>query len=244
MTQTYPPPSPNAPLIVFDFDHTLYDGDSGGHLVRWLLLRNPLRAAAAVLASIVLGPMIASMPTRRRGISGFLWIGTIGLHRRRDLDLLIDRYVARHSETLKARLLPIALDVLHHHLLAGDRVVIATGAPPELAREILRFVAHEKVPVIGTKVGPRFGAVMAIRHCHAEEKVRMLRDAGYVDDIASAYSDSRADLPLLETALNPVVVNPKHDAIDNFRKRLPAGTPILNWGCKDRGGEAVLSARN
>lgn len=244
MTQTYPEPSADAPLIVFDFDHTLYDGDSGGHLIRWLLLRNPLRAAGALLASIALGPMIAAMPTRRRGISGFLWIGTIGLHRRRDLDLLIDRYVARHSEKLKSRLLPIALDVLHHHLTAGDRVVIATGAPPELAREILRFVAHEKVPVIGTKVGPRFGAVMAIRHCHAEEKVRMIREAGYVGPIASAYSDSRADLPLLETALKPVVVNPKPDTVGEFRKHLPAGTPILNWGCKDRGGEAVAAARN
>jgi len=242
MTQRYPPPSPDAPLVVFDFDHTLYDGDSGAHLVRWLLLRSPLRAVAAVLASVVLGPMIAFLPTRRRGISGFLWIGTIGLHRRRDLDLLIDRYVGRHAEKLRARLLPIALDVLHHHLIAGDRVLIATGAPPELAREILRFVAHENVPVIGTKVGPRFGAVMAVRHCHAEEKVRMLRDAGYAGDIATAYSDSSADLPLLETALKPVVVNPKHDAIDDFRKRLPVGTPILNWGCKDRGGDPVSMA--
>ena len=242
MTRAYPAPTPDAPLVVFDFDHTLYDGDSGAHLVRWLLLRNPLRAAAALLAAIVLGPMLAFLPTRRRGISGFLWIGTIGLHRRRDLDLLIDRYVARHSKQLEARLLPIALDVLHHHLTAGDRVLIATGAPPELAREILRFVAHEKVPVIGTKVGPRLGAVMAIRHCHAGEKVRMIRDAGYASPIAGAYSDSSADLPLLLAAQKPVVVNPKRDAIEAFRKQLPAGTPILNWGCKDRGGEAVSTA--
>ncbi len=242
MTRAYPEPSPGAPLIVFDFDHTLYDGDSGSHLVRWLLLRNPVRAVAGLLASIVLGPMLAFLPTRRRGISGFLWIGTIGLHRRRDLDVLIDRYVAQHSKQLEARLLPIGLDVLHHHLTAGDRVLIATGAPPELAREILRFVAHEEVPVIGTKVGPRFGAVMAIRHCHAEEKVRMIRDAGYTASIASAYSDSGADFPLLLAARNPVVVNPKHEAVGEFRRRLPEGTPILNWGCKDRGGEAVSTA--
>lgn len=243
MTRTYPPSSPDAPLVVFDFDHTLYDGDSGGHLVRWLLARNPLRATAAVLGAVVLAPMLAFLPTRRRGISGFLWISTIGLRRRRDLDLLIDRYVAGHSDVLEARLLPVALDVLHHHLMAGDRVVIATGAPPELAREILRFVAHEKVPVIGTRVGPRLGAVMAVRHCHAAEKVRMIREAGYGGDIAIAYSDSSADLPLLEAALKPVVVNPKHEAIDDFRKRLPAGTPILNWGCQDRGGEAVSTAQ-
>ena len=238
----YPTPRADAPLIVFDFDHTLYDGDSGSHLFKWLLQRNPLRTIAALLATPVLGPMVAWLPTRRWGISGYVWLGTIGFHRRRDLDLLIDRYVARHAVSLRARLLPIALDVLHHHLAAGDRVLIATGAPPELAREILRFVAHEKVPVIGTKVGPRLGAVMAVRHCHFEEKLRMIRDAGYGGEIASAYSDSSADLPLLRAARAPVVVNPKLDEIELFRRELPAGTPILNWGCVRRGGEAVSVA--
>jgi len=33
------------------------------------------------------------------------------------------------------------------------------------------------------------------------------------------------------------VVNPKHARVEFFRKVLPAGTPILNWGCVDRGGE-------
>ncbi len=67
----------------------------------------------------------------------------------------------------------------------------------------------------------------------------MIRDAGYDAPIATAYSDSSADLPLLLAAIKPVVVNPKHESVDDFRRRLPAGTPILNWGCKDRGGEAV-----
>jgi len=116
-------------------------------------------------------------------------------------------------------------------------VVIATGAPPELARAILAFVAHEAVPVIGTEVGPRLGAIVATRHCHNEEKMRMLRERGY-GDIAIAYSDSSADLPLLVAAKAPVVVNPKSASVALFRRVLPAGTPILNWGCKDRAGDA------
>jgi phosphatidylglycerophosphatase C len=80
----YPKPRPEAPLVVFDFDHTLYDGDSGGHLVKWLIRRNPLRTAAALAATVLLGPMVAFLPTRRRGISGYIWIGTFGLHGRRN----------------------------------------------------------------------------------------------------------------------------------------------------------------
>jgi phosphatidylglycerophosphatase C len=34
----YPKAQAGAPLVVFDFDHTLYDGDSGGHLFTWLIV--------------------------------------------------------------------------------------------------------------------------------------------------------------------------------------------------------------
>lgn len=224
-----------APAVVFDFDHTLYDGDSGSHLFAWLIRRSAWRTALALLATPLLGPMVAFLPTRRRGISGYVWIGTVGMRGPRTLDAAIDRYVAGHDAQIRERLLPVALEVLHRHREAGDRVVIATGAPPELARAILAFVAHEAVPVIGTQVGPRLGAIVAVRHCHAEEKMRMLRERGY-GEIAIAYTDSSADLPLLKAARAPVVVNPKHGNVPLFERTLPAGTPILNWGCAGRGG--------
>jgi phosphatidylglycerophosphatase C len=239
-TQAYPVPRADAPIVVFDFDHTLYDGDSFGHVLRWLLQRNPLRSLVAIAASVVLGPMVACLPTRRRGISGYVWIGTFGLHGRRSFDVLIDRYVETHREEIGRRLLPVALEVFRGHRANGDRVVVATGAPPELARAILGFVAHQDVPVIGTAVGPRFGAVVATRHCHNQEKVRMLEERGY-GEIAAAYSDSSADLPLLQAARAPVVVNPKPRRVEMFRRVLPAGTPILNWGCKERAGDPVVS---
>ena len=237
----FPAPRDDAPLVVFDFDHTLYDGDSGSHLFKWLIQRAWWRQLLAVIAAPVAGPMVAFLPTRRAGISVFVWIGTVGLHRRRDMDALIDDYVATHVDAIKARLLPIALEVFRAHREAGDIVVVATGAPPELARAILAFVAHQDVPVVGTLVGPRFGAVAAIRHCHHRMKMTMLRDAGYTQPVAIAYTDSSADLPLLLEAVSPVVVNPKAGSVAMFRKVLPAGTPILNWGCPGRAGEKPSS---
>ena len=242
MNARMPAPRDDAPLVVFDFDHTLYDGDSGTHLFKWLIRRDGWRVALALLIAPVFGPMIAFLPTRRRGISAFVWVGTVGLHRRRDLDDLIDQYVLANTDAIKSRLLPVALEVFHRHREAGDRVIVATGAPPELARAILAFVAHEDVPVIGTQVGPRVGAIGAIRHCHHEMKVRMIREAGYTAPIQRAYTDSSADLPLLLAAAEPVVVNPKAQRIDYFRERLPPGTPMLNWGCPDRAGTPVAPA--
>lgn len=235
MTETYPTPQEDAPLVVFDFDHTLYDGDSGSHLFAWLIRRNPLRLLVALLATPLLGPLVAMLPTRRRGVSGYVWIATFGLHRVREFDRVIDHYVRSHEEDIRSRLLPRAIEVFARHRAAGERVVVATGAPPELARAILGFVAHQDVPVIGSQVGPRLGAITATRHCHNEEKMRMLRERGYVD-IAVAYTDSSADLPLLKAARAPVVVNPKSGRVAWFRNELGADTPILNWGCRSRGG--------
>ncbi|WP_305805247.1 haloacid dehalogenase-like hydrolase [Stenotrophomonas sp. YIM B06876] len=236
MTETYPTPRDDAPLVVFDFDHTLYDGDSGSHLFAWLIRGNPLRLLVALLATPILGPLVALLPTRRRGISGYVWIATFGLHRAREFNAVIDRYVLTHEAEIRRRLLPHALAVFARHRADGDRVVVATGAPPELARAILAFVAQQDVPVIGSQVGPRLGAVTATRHCHHEEKMRMLRERGY-GDIDVAYSDSSADLPLLKAAKAPVVVNPKAARVRMFQQVLPPGTPILNWGCRDRAGE-------
>jgi phosphatidylglycerophosphatase C len=231
------PGLPYAKLVVFDFDHTLYDGDSGQHLVTWLITRHWARKLAAILLAPLLLPMVAWLPTRRRGISGFLWIGSIGVHGRRDLDALVDRYVQANKDGIRARLLPVALEALHRHRMQGDRVVIATGAPPELARAILDFVAHEDLPVIGSLFHPFLGGLITAEHCHAQNKMRMLWDAGY-DQIAVAYSDSSADLPLLQAAKHPVVVNPKPRRVAMFRRVLPPDTPILNWGCPGRAGNS------
>jgi phosphatidylglycerophosphatase C len=243
-THRYPTPAADAPLVVFDFDHTLFDGDSGSHLFRWLIERAWWRKALALAIVPVFGPMIAWMPTRRRGISAFVWVGTLGMRTLEEFNAMSDRYVAAHAYDMKERLLPIGLDVLRKHREAGDRVIVATGAPSELARAILAFVAHEDLPVIGTILGPKYGAIGAVRHCHYKMKMRMLADAGYGDPVAAAYSDSTADMPLLSAAAKPVVVNPKPSNIEKFRRALPAGTPILNWGCLERGGEAVASSQS
>lgn len=237
----YPAPASDAPLIVFDFDHTLYDGDSGSHLYAWLIRRSVWRMLLAVLVAPVAGPMIAFLPTRRHGVGLFVWIGTLG--ERGPFDALAEAYVQANVDGIRARLLPHALGVLHRHRLAGDRVVVATGAPPRLARAILVHAAHEDLPVIGTEVERWLGGYRASRHCHHAMKMTMLREAGFDATVEAAYSDSTADLPLLQAARRPVVVNPKPNGITFFRRHLAAGTPMLNWGCPGRAGDAVVGDR-
>ena len=89
--RTHPTPAADAPLVVFDFDHTLYDGDSGSHLFKWLIKRNAWRKLLALLIAPVFAPMIAFMPTRRRGISAFVWVGTLGMRTLADFNAATDR---------------------------------------------------------------------------------------------------------------------------------------------------------
>ncbi|QIK80445.1 haloacid dehalogenase [Lysobacter sp. HDW10] len=226
-------------FIVFDFDHTLYDGDSGSHLYLWLIRRSVWRSLLALLILPIAAPLIAFMPTRRAGISAFVWVGSLGLHSIEQYNRRIDDYVLAHKADIDKRILPIAFRVLKTHLEAGDEVVIATGAPPELASAIFRFVEHTPVRVIGTVMKPFWGGMVAGEHCHFNNKMTMLRAAGFNREIDSAYSDSRADLPLLLAAKSPVVVNPNTRAVADFKRLLGAETPILNWGCKDRAGTPV-----
>ena len=242
MTERSPEPRPDAPLVVFDFDHTLYDGDAGQRLITWLLRRNPLRALAALALSPLLGPMLAFLPTRRHAIGAYLWVGTFGLHDYRDLNALIDRYVEDQAARLRAALLPVAFAVFDRHVAAGDRVVIATGAPPELVHAILALAERAPLPVVGSHEAPRLGGLVTVDHCHAENKLRCLERKGYrVADIAVAYSDSTADLPLLRAARAPVVVNPTASGMRLFARELPPGTPMLNWGCRHRLGTPVAA---
>ena len=135
--------------------------------------------------------------------------------------------------------MPPALAQFNEHLAAGDTVIVATGAPTELARKLMREVTQEKIPVIGTILGPILGGMHAIQHCHNENKLVMMRAHGYDAPIDIAYTDSFADLPLALAAAHPVIVNPKSSSVDDFRRALPAGTPIVWWGAHGRAGDRV-----
>src|SRR3546814_13597328 len=111
------------------------------------------------------------------------------------------------------------LKVLHRHRRRGDRVLVATGAPPELARAILDFVAHEGLPVIGSLGKPFLGGFITTPPCHAAHNMLMIHAAGH-GEIEIAYSDRRADLPPRPAAIHSAVVPPKTAPAGALR-RLP-----------------------
>ena len=223
-------------VVVFDFDHTLYDGDSLSHLLRWLIGRSVWRSTFALLATPLLAPLVYLLKTRHTAIRAYIWIATVQFRMVFDLNQAVNAFVSAQQTRIRRRLLSQGLERLTAHCQAGDDVVIATGAPVELAQAILALVGLSDLAVLGTQIHFHRWRLCALRHCHYRQKVTMLTEAGF-GSIAIAYSDSVADLPLLKAARQPVVVNPKKTQIPAFVQHLPVGTPILNWGCRHRGGQ-------
>lgn len=122
------------------------------------------------------------------------------------------------------------LETLERHLTDGHRVVVVTGAPYRLACALLAAQGFaSRLTVLGTSLKPVAGGWGVDRHCHGPEKCLILAEAGYGQSWAFAYTDSHADLPLLERATQPFLVNAKHASTARVQARGLASLRALRW---------------
>lgn len=212
-------PLPGRPVAVFDLDGTLLRGDTTAEFIRGLILRSPPRAAVALVSAPVLAPFFFIPLARRYAITALLWIATVGLAGDR-FHALAEEFAAGHAA--EGNRISVVLDRLHAHLVAGDRVVIATGCADWLAAATCRALGLDAVEIVAARLqqGRRF--VRPSRECamwdalptssrafsFGVEKVRRLVAAGIAIPVAYAYTDSVTDLPLLLAATERYVVDP------------------------------------
>jgi len=109
-----------------------------------------------------------------------------------------------------------ALDLMELHRSKGRRVYIVSSSPEEVVRPLAEyFGVHD---VIATRAGideeGRYTGQLEF-YCVGQAKsdaIRHVAKAGRIDLAGSyAYSDSSADLPMLEAVGNPVAVNPDRE---------------------------------
>ncbi len=211
-------------VVVFDLDDTLVRGDSFGLFLRALMLRRPARAAASLLSAVVLLPLFLLTVTHDRAVSAFLWLATVGISQDR-FDALAQEFALAHAA--KPRRIAVALDRLHSHVEAGDRVIVATGCAEPLASAVCAALGFADLEVIATRLGYRRRAQRVIDSCRGTGKVRLLEEAGIATPVAYAYSDSSVDLPLLRAAVCPVLVNPSARCHQQIREALGADPEVL-----------------
>lgn len=118
------------------------------------------------------------------------------------------------------------------HREAGDLVAIVTGATRYAAAPLAEELGIDHVVCTRLEVSPRgrFTGRLEKPMCYGRGKValaeRLGAELGFRVDEATFYSDSITDLPLLEAAAEPVVVNPDRRLERVARRRR---WPIERW---------------
>lgn len=135
---------------------------------------------------------------------------------------------------IKHCLHPGAIECIQKHAEAGHLMVLATASMDFYAEEIGRQLGFDTVVATpSTWTGDdRLSEKLGGKNCYGEAKMKYIKErvveldgklAGFE---RHAYTDHHSDLPLLEWASKPHVVNPKKKLKDISEAR---GYPVLIW---------------
>lgn len=211
-------------VIVFDFDKTIFAGDIGFEITRWRLLRSPWRCALGILLLPLYAPLFLHARSLRWGIGFAYWLSTVAAHDDDQHD-----FFATHGAALRQRLFPQALTALREAQAQDTLVIIATGALPDLVRNLLQPVLEYMPEILGSTTRPFGGGRVLEQHCHRSEKLRMLKEAGLSPPYAIAYSDSLADTPLFTASQRVVLVNANDSQANTLQHRLGRAIERVAW---------------
>ena len=173
---------------VYDFDNTIYRGDSSVDFFRHCAGKYPRAylSALASLPSLLLMQLGLADKTRvKQRFYRYL---------RHVPDVLeeVERFWLTHDKNLK--------DWYFAQKRADDLII---SASPEFLLEPL--MNRLGLALIASRVVPETGVYEGL-NCHGEEKVRRMREAEPETQIDGFYSDSKSDTPLAKLARNAFMV--------------------------------------
>lgn len=217
------PGSPGTVVAFFDVDETIVRGNSAqryaieayrqGELPRWHAVK---LVWWIVLYRLGLIRMRAWMERASTLLAGL------------DEREFADRSRALYTQSLANRLDAGVVARIHEHRELGHHLVLLTATLRQVAIPLLEhlgfhdILSNELTYRDGTIVG---GFVEPL--CYGEGKVihakRFMEKNGFRLEDAYFYSDSIADLPMLEAVGNPVVVNPDPQLLRIAERRLWPG---------------------
>lgn len=176
-------------MNIYDFDDTIYAGDTNRDIMLYSFKKHPFMVLKALKKAAVLDrdykKGIVSFERVKEAMLSFLF-------ELPDRDQYINKFVDAHIKKIKSWYLSRKTD--------NDIVISASY-------ELWISVFCKKIGikyVIGTKTDED-GKIIG-KNCKREEKLKRLAEVIPNASIASAYSDSSEDIPLLEAAKTAFVV--------------------------------------
>ncbi|MEE4112370.1 MAG: haloacid dehalogenase-like hydrolase [Desulfobacteraceae bacterium] len=222
--------SPNRGVAVFDFDKTLIDGDVAYLFLNTAIKASKVRRMAAGMIMPMLLPFLLLRPGRIVAVSAMLWIATFPLRGRTARTIFGAFAAGVLSPPMNARFYDEGMKALAAHRRLGHRLLIISGSPQELVRQVARSVLERDIHIIGSQIVPFLGGLIYRSYCMGPDKIKLARKLGVLDKVWDyGYSDSAWDIPLLAHCRHRFLVNPDKKTIRRAKAALGSRVTILSW---------------
>ena len=191
-------------ISLFDFDHTIYDGDASLDFFLYVMKKNPLllRYVPIVLWSAFL--YLASIFSRKRFKEGFFSF----LKEVQGIDELVEGFWSENESKLKDWYIN----------RAHDTDIIVSASPDFLLSPLVNRIGVYKL--IATRMDKRSGKIEG-KNCRGSEKISRLQSELPDVRVGESYSDNLSDRPMLEIAENAYIV--RKEIIIPYRDYKPSG---------------------
>lgn len=174
---------------VFDFDYTVYDGDVSLGFYFYSLRKHPFLLRYLPIQSWHAFLYLASIHTRTRFKEGFF----VFLRGLKDVDREVEEFWRINDVNIKA----------WYIARVHSQDVIISASPEFIITPMAKKIGIRKL--IATKMEKTTGSING-KNCRGPEKVRRLKDELGNPLVDKCYTDSLADLPLLELAKEKYIV--------------------------------------
>jgi phosphatidylglycerophosphatase C len=217
-------------VAVFDFDKTLIDGDVAYLFMRTAIRGSKVRRMAVGMLMPLLLPFLLIRPGRIVAVSVMMWIATVPLRGQTARTVFGAFAPGVLSPPMNVRFYDDGLKALAAHRRLGHRLLIISGSPQELVRQVARPVLKHDIEIIGSQVVPFLGGLVYRSYCMGPGKIKLARGLGALNgNWDYGYSDSAWDIPLLAHCRHRFLVNPDKKTIRRTKAALGGRVTILNW---------------
>ena len=200
-------------LDLYDFDGTIYDGDSGVDLILFSIKKKP-KLIFHYLSCLGICILFLLKLRKKEEMKNKLFAFVKEFS---DIDKFVEEFWVKHEHKIK----DFWTEKKSHK---NDIIISASG------RFWLEPIAEKyKVKdLFATDIDPKTGKVSG-NNCHGKEKVRIFRDKYPKAEIMKMYTDSKNDLPLIEAAKEGILV--KKNKLYNYYEYKPNFiVRFWNWG--------------
>lgn len=187
-------------MNIYDFDHTIYNGDSSIDFFLFCLRRKPqiLCTIPGFLITFIFYRMRIKSKEQLKS-SFFKFIKYF-----KDIDYEINKFWNKNESKICSWYID--------RKQPNDLII---SASPEF---LLQPIAEQlQVSVIGSKVDKHTGNFMG-KNCYGEEKARRFQKFQIAEQVEKVYSDSKSDLPLFKLGKQAYLVNNKSGTIERYPK--------------------------